>query len=132
MTAGDMLRGEGLILRQMLAKTTTAITKGEMLVYDTDGLAQAGADADGPHYMSPETHAAPASGQTEFSAVKEGDVQVKKAAGTAIPQAAYVKCAASGAITLWANTDDAWEIVGYAIDAAATAAVVANICLGGR
>jgi len=134
MAAGDIIRSVETVVEQQLGKTTTAITKGLVLVYDTDGLNTAGADAPGPHYMAYEDHAAPTAGQTEFSAVKRGWVVFAKAAGAAVTPNAYVKSDANGKIVDFIpGTDLAEEIVGYSDkDGAASAATEVKVFLGGR
>ena len=132
MAAGDMKRGEGLILRQCLSKTATAITKGEVLVFDTDGLGPAGADAPGPHFVSPIDVAATA-GQEEFEAVKSGEIEIAKPSGTAIPAFSYVKSDGNAeVIPFVAGTDLAEEIVGYTVEGAASADLSVKVFVGGR
>jgi len=137
MTAGDVIKAVETVWEDGLSKTNTAITKGLVLAFDTDGLESAGADEPGPHYMSEEDVAAGGAGvQTEFKVVKRGWVKLSKAAGggTAIPAYSYVKSDANGQVVPFVpGTDLAEEIVGYTgAVGAADADTECAVFLGGR
>ena len=113
MTVGEIVRtGITFLVLKGLSKTATAITKGTISIFDTDGWGPAGAAAVGPHGIPMETVAAGA-GQEVCAIMVAGNVNILKAAGVAYPQGTYVESDASGAAVAWTTVGTVkTEVVG--------------------
>jgi len=109
MAAGDVVKEFGMKVQKYTLKTTTGVTKGYVLAYDTDGWGPADADATsgnkGPFVVALETVTAPASGQETCKVLEEGVVWVPKVTG-AISQGAWVALSTTaGKVTAYSNLD---------------------------
>ena len=109
MAAGDVVQEFAYRKRKVKLKTTTGVTKGQVLAWDTDGYVPGDADAAsgniGPFYVALETVAAPASGQEECEVLEEGVVEVEKVTG-AINDGDWVGLSTTaGKVTAFAKPD---------------------------
>lgn len=136
MAAGDVKKEFGMKSQKYTLKTTTGVTLGYVLAYDTDGYAHASTSHKAPFVVALETVTAPASGQSTCKVLEEGVVEVPKVTGaivqgqwvaissTAGKVKAYVAMdapAAYGEATVQAELDKAEQKVGRCETAAASA-----------
>jgi hypothetical protein len=140
---GEIIHEFDQFVREVTLKTTTGCTKGDVLAYDTDGFAQAGATSKKPFVVARETVAAPASGQAKAKVVVRGCVTVNKGTN-AIHELQLVKIIAAGKVDAYAVTDapatygeatmqteldKPEQVVGEALKAAAAGASTVDILL---
>lgn len=88
MVAGDVTRTFKFRKKTVPSKTNTTVTKGDVLVYDTDGwapgtqvLAKASTSARYKKYVATETVAAVTSTQNDLPVLAEGLVGISKISG---------------------------------------------------
>jgi len=147
--AGDINKTFEYLVVKTTSKTNTAVTRGQVLAFDTDGFAPCSAGDQGPFRVCLETKAAGGAGvQTEFPALVYGVVSVTaNGAATNINVGDYVVSDDNGAVKAFVAPDvgatptqasinaallDLLEIVGQANQAATTDGAVIQIFLGGR
>jgi hypothetical protein len=131
MTAGDVKRTSASppYIIKGVTKTNTAITKGVIHHFDTDGWAPCGADGYGKHGVAMNTQAATAATQKEAQIMVEGTVMVSKAAG-ALKQGQPVKSNVDGKAVIAAFPADGYAtIVGFVVEDAANADTEVMIAL---
>jgi len=127
MAVGEITRdGFSYLAVKGLSKTTTALTKGNVVIFDTDGWITAGDAAVGPHGVCLTTSAA--SGQQVCSVLLRGCVIVSKA-NEAQFQGNAVKWNATAAAILVEDKDNLQSIIGTVIADVAKAAVTTEIVL---
>ena len=120
MAAGDRIQSSNDRVVSQLTKTNTAITKGQVLCFDTDGYAPATitlrAAATGYLYklmVALETKAAVAATQVAFKGLEDGVVEITKVAGT-IGKGQYVAVSATaGSVQAWVAPDCPRDTFGW-------------------
>jgi len=101
MTQGDIDRtGVDFLVVDGLSKTNTAITKGQLVIFDTDGWGPGAAASTGPWgVLISATVAAVVATQHDIQVCVRGNVRVQKKAGAALNQGAYAKTEDGGEVS---------------------------------
>jgi len=111
---GKISRTFEFVVIETETKTGTAVTEGQVVVFDTDGVAPASAGASGKFGVALETVSPGAGEQEEILVALKGAVRVPKESG-ALNFMQFVVAGASGAVK--ARTSETMEkVVGYVID----------------
>lgn len=134
MTAGDIVKTAAFIAEEVAVDTDEDISKGE-IINDVGGAGfeQADAGTKGPFMVALEDHDYSEETTHKITAAIKGIVKVKKLAGSAIAQGRWVEVSSTaGAVTQWDYTTpgDHFDIVGIAMDDAASAATEVAVLLG--
>jgi len=90
MTIGDIVKDDFVVV-DGLTKTNTAVTKGTIVVFNTDGWTPAGAATIGPHGICLTTQAAVAGTQTAIQVLIKGCAKVAKPSGAALNQGVAIE-----------------------------------------
>jgi hypothetical protein len=125
---GDIINTVPFFQTKALSKTNTAITKGQLCAFDTDGWGPAGAASVGPFgVMTSPGIAAIVATQQDITILRLGAVRVLKTAGAAISDGQAVQAGAVGAVVVYA----AGSKVGQALETVVAGATSVAIFLSG-
>lgn len=110
MAGGDVKWTYGLFAIKALSKTNTAITKGDVVYFDTDGWAPAvqgaGPGATGSYgVMISATVAAVAGVQSDITVLLRGEVEINKITGALSQGEPVGLSATSGSVGSWSIAD---------------------------
>jgi len=103
---GDIFREDGLVLEENYTKTNVSVTKGKVVVFDTDGYAHCGAATAAltKAFMANSSVVADGATRQKLVIVRQGYCRVAKVAGAgAIDSGNTPTFAASGELTTGAN-----------------------------
>lgn len=134
MTAGDIVKTAAMIVEEVAVDTDEDTAKGEVIVDKGGaGFEQADAGDKGPFAVALEDHDYSEVTAHTIRALIKGIVKIKKATGSAIAQGRWVEVSSTaGAVTQWdyATPGDHFDIVGIAMEDAASADTEVSVLLG--
>lgn len=106
MTAGDILKGQLLVVETFTVKTSEDIELGEIVYSDGNGILAAPATATGPFLVALESHDYSEETSHEVECLVAGCVEAQKKTGTAIKKGQAVMVSSTdGEATLWVKGD---------------------------
>ncbi len=124
MTAGDILKGQLLVVEAFTVKADEDIELGEVVYSDGTGILAAPNTATGPLLVALESHDYSEETSHEVECLVAGCVEAQKKTGTAIAKGqAVMVSSTAGEVTLWVKGDAPETYV----EADAQAALDANI-----
>lgn len=142
--AGDIIKTADMVIDEGLCKTDVALVIGDVVAFDTDGWAQAGATSKGPFGVNLTTVAV-SSGQVAIRVLRRGVVVINKDNSSDIYIGNRVKNIAAGEVDIYVSPDwpstfdeagcqaeiDLLEmIVGVAVEDVVAATLLIRIRLG--
>jgi hypothetical protein len=132
MAAGDIVKEQNLIVEVFTVKANEDVEKGEIVWNDGNGVLAAGTTAKGPYFMALEAHDYSEATSHEIKCVVAGAVEVQAKPAAAIKKGQYVELStADGEVTLFDYSAGVFsDIVGIALEDAATTATTCKILLG--
>jgi len=134
MTAGDIIKEEGLIVEQFTVKSNEDIEKGEVVYNDGNGIAAASAGDTGPFYVALEDHDYSEETTHKVRCVVRGQVSVQKKSGNAIKKGQFVEVSSTdGEVDVFDYTSPIgnwYDVVGEAMEDAASDATEVAILVG--
>jgi methyl coenzyme M reductase subunit C len=133
MTVGYPTKTGNLIVETFTVKTNEDIELGEIVVNDGNGILAATSSTKGPYFGALEAHDYSEVSEHDIPCVVVGEMDVQ-----AVPAAATVKgrwvemSTTSGAITIfdYSSPGDWFDVVGIAMEVAATTATDCKVLLG--
>ncbi len=106
MTAGDILKGQLLVVETFTVKADEDIELGEVVYSDGTGILAAPNTAAGPLFVALESHDYSEETSHEVECLVAGCVEVQKATGTAIAKGqAVMVSGTAGEVALWVKGD---------------------------
>lgn len=106
MTAGDILKGQLLVVETFTVKASEDIELGEVVYNDGNGVLAAPNTATGPFMVALEAHDYSEESSHEVECLVAGCVEVQKKTGTAIKKGQAVMVSSdAGEVTLWVKGD---------------------------
>ncbi len=106
MTAGDILKGQFLVVETFTVKLNEDIELGEVVYNDGNGILAAPNTVPGPFMIALEAHDYSEETSHEVECLLSGCVEVQKKTGTAIAKGQAVMVSSdAGEVTLWAKGD---------------------------
>jgi predicted RecA/RadA family phage recombinase len=105
-TAGDIVKGQLLVVESFTVKASEDIEFGEVVYSDGNGILAAPNTATGPFMVALESHDYSEESSHEIECLLAGCVEVQKKTGTAIKKGQAVMVSSdAGEVTLWAKGD---------------------------
>jgi predicted RecA/RadA family phage recombinase len=106
MTAGDILKGQLLVVETFTVKASEDIELGEVVYNDGNGVLAAPNTATGPFMVALEAHDYSEESSHEVECLVAGCVEVQKKTGTAIEKGQAIMVSSdAGEVTLWVKGD---------------------------
>ncbi len=106
MTAGDILKGQLLVVESYTVKASEDIEIGEVVYNDGNGILAAPNTVSGPFMVALEAHDYSEESSHEVECLLAGCVEVQKKTGTAIKKGQAVAVSSdAGEVTLWVKGD---------------------------
>ncbi len=106
MTAGDILKGQLLVVESFTVKLNEDIELGEIVYNDGNGVLAAPNTVTGPFMVALEAHDYSEESSHEVECLVAGCVEAQKKTGTAIAKGQAVMVSSdAGEVTLWAKGD---------------------------
>jgi len=134
MTAGDIVKEEGLIVEEFTVKANEDIEKGEVVWNDGNGILAASAGDTGPFYVALEDHDYSEETTHKVRCVVRGMVKAQKKSGAAIKKGQFVEISSTaGEVQAFDYTSpigDWWDVVGEAMEDAESADTEVAILIG--
>jgi len=103
--AGDIIRTVPFVVIKGVTKTNTAIEKGQLLAFDTDGWAPANNSHTGPFGVALNDQSAEAGVQKEAHVMLHGQVRIQKVTGAISQGQGIMPSATDGKVTVWTIAD---------------------------
>jgi len=135
MTAGDIVKEALLVVETFTVKANEDIEKGEIVWNDGNGVLAASAGDKGPFMVALEAHDYSEETSHTIRCAVSGIVEVQKKSGAAIKKGQFVEVSSTdGEVTVFDYTTpgDWWDVVGEAMEDAASAATTVKIKIGKR
>jgi len=106
LTAGDILKGQLLVVESYTVKASEDIEIGEVVYNDGNGILAAPNTVSGPFMVALEAHDYSEESSHEVECLLAGCVEVQKKTGTAIKKGQAVAVSSdAGEVTLWVKGD---------------------------
>jgi hypothetical protein len=106
LTAGDILKGQLLVVESYTVKASEDIELGEVVYNDGNGILAAPNTVTGPFMVALEAHDYSEESSHEVECLLAGCVEVQKKTGTAIKKGQAVAVSSdAGEVTLWVKGD---------------------------
>jgi len=106
LTAGDILKGQLLVVETFTVKASEDIELGEVVYSDGNGVLAAPSTATGPLLVALESHDYSEETSHEVECLVAGCVEAQKKTGTAIAKGQAVMVSSTdGEVTLWVKGD---------------------------
>lgn len=135
MAVGDIVKEAGLIIEEFTVKANEDIEKGEIVWNDGNGILAASAGDKGPFYVALEDHDYSEETTHKVRCVVQGFVEVQKKSGNAIKKGQFVEVSSTdGEVDIfdYSTPGDWWDVVGVAMEDAASGDTTIKIWIGKR